>query len=812
MRETVYRKITKAILKTWPLLLIACALLTAATYQKTQWLFGNISTDLIKLLPNDYKSVQELEKIRKKFQGGGALQLVFESDNPESTKRCIQDLAEELRKDPAISEVSYKKPDYSFFDKHKLLFLDLDDLETIRDRIDRRIQKEKLGGFYIDFEEEDEKDEDFKFGDLESKYKSRYGSSAKSEYITDDEGKIYTVGIVSADKDEGLKSFERFYDHVKAKIDAFDLAKYDPNLKVYYAGTVKTRIDEYKTLVSDLKLAGLISGLGIFLILAIYFRRPFSTILIFLPLGAGIIYSFAFATLFIKNLNVVTSFLFAVLGGLGVEVGIHMFSRYIEERSKGATVEESIFVILHNTGRAAITSGLTLAATFLILIVNDFKGFSEFGLITGSGILIVYATYHVLFPPLLIFAEKIRLLRFKYPESFEEADTGPEQKFPHAKLVIYATAALFILSSFGLVFAKFEYNFGNLKSNIKQSQLAKEKLRKTMASVNRPAMVLIKDLDDALAIKDVIREKITADEDAKITPVIDVYKSWYDIVQYNQPEKMKVIAEIKKLLSDHTLKIVKGEHKKDLDRFKEALNETKPIKANEVPKSAHDLFWGNVPTTDGLQISYINANPKMELDDGRNAMALYDRVSELKTERGTFYAASDALIFAKVLKTMLSDVPRVIILSIAMVFIFVFLDLRDFKKTLLIVSPILLGVVIMFGFMFIFRLKLNFYNMIVIPTVFGTSIDNSIHIYHRFEEMGKKSLMKVLKTSGGAALMSSLTNIFGFLGLVFANHRGLSSIGVLAIAGMMACLFTTLIYFPAALEYLTSRKQNGAAK
>jgi len=805
MRESIYRNITKFIMKTWPVLLIACGLLTALTYPKTQWLFSNISTDLIKLLPSDYKSVQELEKIRTRFKGGGALSLVFESENPEKTKKFIADLAEILRKDPKVSEVSYKKPDYSFFDKHKLLFLDLDDLETIRDRIDRRIQKEKLGDLYIDFEE-DENDKDFKFGDLESKYKSRYGSSARSEFITDDEGKIFTVGVVSSDNDESLGSFERFYDHIKAKLDSMDLAKYDPSLKVYYAGTVKTRIDEYKTLISDLKLAGIISGLGIFLLLAIYFRRPVSTALIFLPLGAGIVYSFAFATIFIKNLNVVTSFLFAVLGGLGVEVGIHMFARYLEERSKGVSVEDSVFVILHNTGRAAITSGLTLAATFLVLIVNDFKGFSEFGLITGSGILIVYATYHVLFPPLLIFAEKIRLLRFKEPESFEEEANGPELKFPYAKQVIYATAALFIISLFGLFFAKFEYNFGNLKSNIKQSQIAKEKLRKTMASVNRPAMVLIKDLDDALAVKSVIKEKIKADEDAKVEPVLDVYKSWYDIVQYNQPDKMKVIGEMKTLLADNTLKIVKGEHKKDLDRFKEALNETTPIKESEVPKSAHDLFWGNVPTTDGLQVSYINPNPKMELDDGRNAMALYDRVSELKTERGTFYAASDALIFAKVLKTMLSDVPRVVLLSLAMVLLFVFLDLRDYKKTLLIVSPILLGVVIMFGFMFVFGLKLNFYNMIVIPTVFGTSIDNSIHIYHRFEEMGSKSLMKVLKTSGGAALMSSLTNIFGFLGLVFANHRGLSSIGVLAIAGMMACLFTTLIYFPAALEWLISRK------
>jgi predicted RND superfamily exporter protein len=108
--------------------------------------------------------------------------------------------------------------------------------------------------------------------------------------------------------------------------------------------------------------------------------------------------------------------------------------------------------------------------------------------------------------------------------------------------------------------------------------------------------------------------------------------------------------------------------------------------------------------------------------------------------------------------------------------------------------------------MFVLRMKLNFFNMIVVPTVFGTSIDNAIHIYHRYEEMGKRSLMKVLKTSGGAALMSSMTNILGFLGLVFANHSGLASIGKLAIAGMAACLFTTLIYFPAALQWLSDKK------
>jgi predicted RND superfamily exporter protein len=807
MRRRIYNKITAVIVNWWFLILVICAGLTAFSYQYTAMLFGNISTDLIKLLPHDYQSVQTLEKIRSKFMGGGSLAVVLESDNPEKTRELVHFIANEFKGDPAVKAANYKKMGYDFFDKHKLLFLDLEDLKTIRDRIDRRIQKEKLGSFYIDFEEEGE-DKEFKFGDLESKYKQRYTAGARNEYITDEDGKIYTISIDSADKSESLDSFNAFYNHIRSRLDPIDIKSFDPTMKIYYAGTVRTRLDEYRTLVHDLKIAGLISGAGIFLLLALYFRRPLSVLLIFAPLASGIIFTFAFSHIFIKNLNVVTSFLFAVLGGLGIEVGIHMFARYIEERSNGKNISESVFIILFHTGRSAITAGLTVAATFLVLIVNDFKGFSEFGFITGAGIIIVYATYHILFPPILIAAEKLKLLKFKQTPEQHVKDSA----FPHSRTVLGVTAAIFCLSAVGLSFTQFEYNFGKLKANIAGSRLAREKLRKTTASVNRPASVLIKNLDEAIAVKEFVRKKIEEDETAKRPAVLDVYKSWHDIVQYEQDEKMAVIGEIKKLLSDQTIKLVKGEHKKDLDRFKEILNETVPIKESEIPGRVKDIFFGTANADDGLQISYINAEPHLELDDGKNAIAFAERVEKMETNKGTFYASSDAIVFADVLRTMLKDVPRVIFLSFGMVLLFVFLDFRNFRKMAIVVSPIILGVVITFGFMFLFRMKLNFYNMIVIPTVFGTSIDNSIHIYHRYEEMGKSSLMKVVKTSGGAALMSSLTNILGFLGLVFANHLGLASIGKLAIVGMSACLFTTLVYFPALLERMERGKLVGGLR
>jgi len=788
--------------KWWLLIIIAMGGLTAYCYPYTARLFGNISTDLIKLLPKDYTSVKTIERIRSMFEGGTGLNVILESDNPDKTREAVAFVTAELKKDPAVADAHYKKEGYTFFDKHKLLFLDIEDLETIRDRMDRRIQQEKLGSFYIDFEEDENPDEEFKFGDLEKKYRSRYTSGVISEYVTDDTERIYNITVDIADRSESLPSFDVFLKHIEERVAGFDLKRFDPTMQVYYSGTIRHRLDEYKTLIHDLKIAGMVSGIGIFLLLAVYFRRPFSVLIIFAPLGVGIICSFAFAFIFIKNLNVVTSFLFAVLGGLGVELGIHMFARYIEERASGKDIRESIFIILHHTGRSAITSGCAVAATFLILIVNDFKGFSEFGFITGTGILIVYSTYHVLFPPVLIAAEKLGLLRFKKTVHHDPAIL--EKKFPRPRLVLGITAAAFVLSAITLPFTKFEYNFAKLKSNIEDGKIAKAKERLTSPTVNRPAAVFIKDIDDAMAVKEFVRKKKEEDKAIGHPPILNTYKSWYDVTQYDQANKMKVIDELKVLLADKTLKLVKGEHKKDLDKFKEVLNETVPIKESEVPQKIREGFFGMHPV--GEQLSYINAESHLELDNGLNAIAFAERIENIETPRGTFHASSDAIVFADVLRTMLKDVPRVVMLSFAMVFLFVWLDFRNLRKTALVVSPIVIGVVLMFGIMFILRMKLNFFNMIVVPTVFGTSIDNSIHIYHRYEEMGKKSLMKVFKTSGGAALMSSMTNILGFMGLVFANHSGLASIGKLAIAGMAGCLFTTLIYFPALLQWLADKR------
>jgi hypothetical protein len=52
---------------------------------------------------------------------------------------------------------------------------------------------------------------------------------------------------------------------------------------------------------------------------------------------------------------------------------------------------------------------------------------------------------------------------------------------------------------------------------------------------------------------------------------------------------------------------------------------------------------------------------------------------------------------------------------------------------------------------------------------------------------------------GHAVLVTSLTTVAGFAGLLLASHRGLRSLGVVACVGSCAMTLTTIVLLPACL-------------
>ena len=54
----------------------------------------------------------------------------------------------------------------------------------------------------------------------------------------------------------------------------------------------------------------------------------------------------------------------------------------------------------------------------------------------------------------------------------------------------------------------------------------------------------------------------------------------------------------------------------------------------------------------------------------------------------------------------------------------------------------------------------------------------------------------VLRHTGRAILIASLTTMIGFGSLALASHRGLSSLGVVLLLGVGSCLITSTLVLP----------------
>ena len=126
------------------------------------------------------------------------------------------------------------------------------------------------------------------------------------------------------------------------------------------------------------------------------------------------------------------------------------------------------------------------------------------------------------------------------------------------------------------------------------------------------------------------------------------------------------------------------------------------------------------------------------------------------------------------------------------------------NKSIIAMTPLLLGVGLMLGGMAIFDFQLNFMNVVVFPIVLGYGLSHGVYLMHRFYE--GSSPMAALRSVGTAVACSTLTTLAGWAALLAASHRGVKSMGMLACAGMLSTLVVTFLVMPALLQVLHDRR------
>ena len=781
-----------------------------------------VDTDLANLLPKNHPNVQALNELKDMVGGETAMQVVIKSPDFQANKRFAEALIPRSLalfypryNDGYFERVEYTK-DTEFIQDNALYLASDKELEDLTGWLEDEIKqaKEEANPFYFDLGFEDDFQEEET--DIED-FRASYESIVPSEYPVNEDSTIMVLNFYPT----GSKSDIQFLEDMFAAYDSLLLdmnpKDYNAQMQVYYGGRLQRHLEELTSIMRDV-LGSFVSGISsVILLVMLYFflkkylhyrkgedrehsfiahliRMPLPVLIIGVPLISSLLWTFGLTYFVLGMLNTMTSVLFVILFGLGIDYGIHYYARYIELRSEGLDVEQAILTTHETTGEAIIVSALTTAAALFVLIVADFRGFSEFGFISGVGILFALLAMLYLLPSILIILERYNLILFS---KRKEKKVYSTRIFPFYKSMVVLGIVIAGVVLWNAGDLRFQYDFGKLEPRFpKYEEFSKLSGQVSTGTKRNPAYIIADDDKQVQQLLEVLRQRANIDSLSPTIASIEALQERFPLSERDKEDKLEKIKYIRELLADPLLI---NETSDDFERLRRASQTTTALTIEQVP----DYLQAQFVSKDGEIGRFVIVYPSVGLSDGKQSIAFKDDVSEIVLPNGiTKYAASTSIVAASMLDLMRSESPYMVGATFVIVFLFMLFTFRSIKWSIIAMLPLMIGLLFLFGIMLLTGFQFNFYNLVVLPAILGIGEDSGVHLAYRYREEGKGRLPVVLASTGQHITMGSFTTMLGFAGLLFTAHPGLQSLGIMAVLGIGMTLVTSLTFLPALLQWL----------
>jgi predicted RND superfamily exporter protein len=778
-------------------------------------LFSNLRTDLEELLPTRARSVIDLGEVRSRLESTNNLAILMLSANPASSKRFVDDLAKNLEKLPrdTCAGVEYRiDKEIEFFARRKSLFVDLKDLVVIRDYIKAKVNYElTLYNPLTIIENRNIKEPKLDFKELQKKYENQSGAYARFKdgyYATPDQKQRVILANLPGNKSgiSASKDLRKAVDEVIAKMDPHS---YAPDLEVHFAGGVQDLIDEHEALVEDLLLSTVLVTALVTLAMLIYFKSLSGTLALIFALFTGTLWTFGIAFFEVGYLNANSAFMASIVIGNGINFGIILLARFLEERSKRKETPRALFIAMERTFPATIVAALAAGLAYGSLILTSFRGFKQFGIIGFTGMVLCWIATYTFMPSFMILLYRMGFLRKPVRKS-KSRITGAlvalVRKFP--KVILGLSAAVTLLSLLSLSRIGPELIETNMKKlrNKKSAESGSMYWGQYVDELfNRyllPVVILPKNEADVSKIADEVKR--TKAEEGSKSFIVNV-STLQDFVPKEQEDKVRVLKQIDQLLPRPLLNQLSAEERalaKDLL----SENSFKRFGVEELPELVRGKFRERDGTLGKLVLIEPSLSPELQKSENlihfvRSVRDAADRVAPGTAVAGTLPVTSD--LFESIVK----DGPKATFFAFVVVFLLVVLLFRDLPTIALCSFSLLMGVLWLFGYVLIFNQKINFLNFIALPITFGIGVDYGVNIYQRYRLERKNGILPVLSHTGGAVMLASFTTVTGYGSLLIASNQAFVSFGKLAVLGEFTCVFASVISLPALIWYREKKEQ-----
>jgi len=802
---------------------LAAIVLAVFTFWRTARLYIGLRSELELLLPQSAPSVTALQELRARMPGIQFLGIVVDAGSAENlpaAERFADDLAERIRAYPRDQIAAVRtgiEQERAFLEDHAPLYVELDDLVEVRKRIEARRDWEATRAMGADLDD-DEPAPALDFSDIEKRYKEKAPTgnrfpngrfSSEKEHAT-----VLLVEIrgYSTGSDQARKLLDRI------RADARDLgfpANYAPGMRFAFTGDPAIRVEELSALVTDLTFSSFAIIALVILTLFVYFRWWRAVPAIIVPLLLSASYSFTLAGIppfRVLELNSNTAFLGSIIVGNGINFAIILVARYLEERRNGADVGEALAWAVHATRVGTVTAAAAAGIAYGSLMVTQFRGFWQFGVIGGMGMLVCWATTFLLVPPLLAWLDSKPSAAPRPIDRRSFSLTGWVARIVSAKpeIVVIVGSIVTIAAIVG------SRGFGRDRLETDYSKMRRRDTwqtgegywgRRMDAVLGRyltPLVVLTDSPSQARAMAATLRE---AKDRPPLSDIIASISDIDTVLPQQQAEKIREAQAIRKTLTPKIRAEIPQDKRALVDRML-GDDRLRPVRPEDLPAS----FVAAMREHDGTIDKAVLLYPKIAKETWQG-MKLVQMAAELQTIAARFPGpdgrapriAGQMLISADITTSMLRDGPLATLVAIGGVIALIVGAFRLHRETVLVFLSLIVGVLWMVWGTMLFDIRLNFANFIGFPITFGIGVDYAVNVMSRYRLDGGRDVIGAIRSTGGAVGMCSLTTIIGYSSLLMAKSQALFSFGVVAVLGEITCLATAVLLLPAILLLMDRR-------
>ncbi|MFP4597456.1 MAG: efflux RND transporter permease subunit [Persicimonas sp.] len=756
----------------------------------------SIQADLARLLPGSAPSVVGLERLEKAYGGQiGRLTVVLDADErleePAPKLRALADrLDRRLSTLEDVTRVESRRP-VEFFERHRLLYADLEDLRRAHQRLDERMEWEKARRHPLFIGVGDEEPPQIS----PSEFADEYRALAPSTYYINQRGDALALFIYPSFPAAQLDRSQRLVDRVEAVLRdelGADLEA-GQSVDVGLTGRYKKRIDLQSMLRRDLTVS---TSLALVLILGFlfFFLRSFrGTLVVLVPLITGTIWAFAWAQLVFGSLNIMTAFLGAVLLGLGVDYGIHLYSRYHHVANDGDVVGALVETLV-TSGRANLFAALTTAVALGSLLVSEFQAFLEFGAIALGGLLLILIAYFILFPCIVLWAHQHH--QELPPPASGALSARLSQRLSRGsprqagrRLGRYSTAvraaliAVVVVASVGLPQMGFERDFSAIQSTSAPSWQLDKQVNALLGRSQTPAVVLTDSEEQAETLAKRLRREVAKQPEGY---TVDQVISLASFVPDRQSEKIDVLDTLRRRLEG----LPEGARTAKLQSFLSEIDRVLAsgrVRAEDLPREIRMPF----SRKDTGENAVVLIFPAITLSDMDEVEDYAELLRELPAVDGHSYdAISDALLLSDIVVMAERDAYWMLGVTIAGLILLSVLAFRDRRFVGLQLAITAVAILVAVGINGLLGVDFNFMNILVLPIWIGLGVDAAFHLLMHVEDGHD---LRPHITVGLAVAAGYLTSMIGFATLLLARHNGLMSLGQVAVIGLGSILLINLL-------------------